>query len=194
MNSFLLMNLIVVLYSIYQYDSVQKKRWPQQTIRKVDHTKAIRKVLIMLKHIKILFFLIVVAIGIIFIDIFIEKIKLDFSLKTIKLNWNIELPNNCDKVYSKSTASFHGDGPRYQIFQYDSPLDVYQSNFTNSIQTDDQIEIIELLDKLEVNKEYYPNFSTIVASKKTISSNDTISTIYLLYDTSHNLYIVEFFV
>ena len=77
----------------------------------------------------------------------------------INSNWKINLPREYEEIYHiGSGASFHGDGERYSIFQYEN-LDKINSllKWENK---NDYVEprIKEILDKLEVPNEYLPDF------------------------------------
>ena len=47
---------------------------------------------------------------------------------TVNSNWNIHLPREYEEIYYKdSGASFHGDGERYSVFEYET-LDEINKN------------------------------------------------------------------
>ncbi len=112
----------------------------------------------------------------------------------INSNWNINLPREYEEIYhTDSGPSFHGDGERYAIFQYEN-LDEINSllEWENK---NDYVEprIKEILDNLEVSKEYYPDFNNDFRYYYKIKEDR--SEIYIILNSKlKKVYIIEHFI
>lgn len=110
----------------------------------------------------------------------------------IKNNWGIELSKQYKEIYSlDSGPSFHGDGERYHIFQYDdnkhvSPFLVWQGE--NDLYIEEKVKNIII--NLNVPEKYTPDFSR---KYNYYYKTDTDSSkIYILFfHESNRLYIIE---
>ncbi len=109
----------------------------------------------------------------------------------ININWKINLPREYEEIYyTDSGPSFHGDGKRYSIFQYESLDEI--NNILDWKTRNDNIEqpIINILEKLEVPKEYYPNFND--EFKYYYNIEEDRSQIYIILNSNlKKVYIVE---
>ena len=79
----------------------------------------------------------------------------------INMNWNINLPREYkESFYIDSGESFLGDGQRYSIFQYNTLDEI--NNVVEWKAKDNHIKnyVINILEELEVSKEYYPDFNS----------------------------------
>jgi len=113
-------------------------------------------------------------------------------IEIINLNWSIELPNSYKEIYSiDSGASFHGDGERYHIFEYDNKIDVeiplnLESNKNIAIES----AIEKVLNNLNVAQVNRPNFEC--EYKYYSKKMDDSSKIYLIFETNtKRLYVIE---
>lgn len=109
----------------------------------------------------------------------------------INVNWEISLPRNYKEIYhTDSGPSFHGDGERYSVFQYESLDEV--DNLLQWKDKNDYVEpsIKEILDKLEVPKEYYPDFKDQFKYYYTIKEDR--SELYIILNRDlREIYIIE---
>lgn len=78
----------------------------------------------------------------------------------VDTNWDIQLPKNLIEFYkADSGPSFHGDGERYHVFEFENSDD-----FTSSIQWCHNKNLVfecnieEILEELNIPKEFYPDF------------------------------------
>ena len=120
----------------------------------------------------------------------------------IKLNWSISLPKPYKEIYSTdSGSSFHGDGERYSIFEYENIEDVNLSlkwdNNENkvvdlAIMKVLQSEIMEFIKGLSIPLENMPDFKSQYRYYRKWK-NDS-SKLYLIFvpDTKL-LYVIEHF-
>ena len=117
----------------------------------------------------------------------------------LKLNWNIEFPRNSIKeIYSaNSDTSFNGDGIRYHIFSYKNEDEInelfnWSSEEKETIFYSSYSESINnLLDKINVSKENYPNYSNCMYWYN--KQNDNSEIIIILNSNENILYVVESF-
>lgn len=97
----------------------------------------------------------------------------------INSNWKINLPREYEEIYYTDIGpSFHGDGKRYSIFQYEALKEI-----DNLLQWQDKnnyvdYSIKEILDKLEVPNEYYPDL------------NGELKYYYIIKEDRSKLYII----
>ena len=123
----------------------------------------------------------------------------DYS-DVIKSNWNIDIAANTNitEIYSADTGStFLGDGFRYHIFQYENEDSVSEMFDWSSEEEKTRYyptykrSVNEWLSKINVSKEYYPNYSLCKYwyNKK----NDNSEIIILWDDVEDKLYVVESF-
>ncbi len=110
----------------------------------------------------------------------------------LEANWKITLPDGFHEIYEKDTGpSFHGDGTRYHVLQYDNIQSV-KDHFQWTEQTG-QLEdkIIEWLDKLDIMDDNKPDLDTCQYYYEKKSSTDEI--IILFNWELKRLYIMESF-
>lgn len=111
----------------------------------------------------------------------------------INSNWKINLPREYDEIYhTNSGASFHGDGERYSIFQYEN-LDEINSLLEWENKNDYvEFRIKEILDNLEIPKEYSPDFNNDF--RYYYEMREDRSEIYIILDSDlKGIYIIENF-
>lgn len=76
------------------------------------------------------------------------------------MNWSIKLPNSYKEIYSiDSGPSFHGDGERYNIFDYKNQEEVIsplQWEKSKNVMVESPVK--RVISSLNVPKEYMPNF------------------------------------
>ena len=111
-------------------------------------------------------------------------------------NWNIQIPDNLTEIYEQQgEPSFHGDGPRYHVFQdhnHDTWISFY-SSFSDEKNISAEKFMISVLTELEVPPEEWPDFSHSYCwmTKKGEGISERI---YFLYDKATvKLYIAEYF-
>lgn len=78
---------------------------------------------------------------------------------TVNMNWKINLPREYEEIYyTDSGPSFHGDGERYSVFKYETLNEI---NNVVEWREKNNIEpfVMSILGRLEVPKEYYPDFN-----------------------------------
>lgn len=103
------------------------------------------------------------------------------------------MPREYEEIYhTDSGASFHGDGQRYSIFEYKS-LDEINSLLEWKHKNDNiKPFIMSILRKLEVPKEYYPDFNDDFSYYYEVQEDK--SEIYIILNSSlKKVYIVENF-
>ncbi|SCJ60459.1 Uncharacterised protein [uncultured Clostridium sp.] len=112
---------------------------------------------------------------------------------TINRNWKINLPREYEEIYyTDSGPSFHGDGERYSIFQYETLKEV-----DNLLQWQDKNNyadhnIKEILYKLEVPKKYYPDLNGEL--KYYYITKEDRSKLYIIFNRDlRKIYIIENF-
>lgn len=131
---------------------------------------------------------VVIIIALIILTILLYKNSIILSMK---LNWNINIPKYEKIVYQKeSEVSFNGDGESYYILEYETKkLDKIEQKLS-FFEKDEKIqpEIIEILKRLEVPEELYPNFNTEYKYLK--KEKEPFSLIYILL-LENKLYIIE---
>lgn len=104
-----------------------------------------------------------------------------------EINWGIDLPDGMKMSYNFHTpGSFHGDGWRYTIFSL-GESDINADGFYKGSMRDEFAE--EVLQKLEVPSEYWPDLSKQYIWKKMTKHNNTL---FLVYDEEEQLlYVFE---
>ena len=134
---------------------------------------------------------------IIFFIIFIGKnyIKEKFSTpyhEIVYLNWKISIPKEYKESYSiDSGASFHGDGERYHIFQYEDEEGISAFvSWEDYKNRDLEKKIKDILYSLEVPKDKKPDFQKHYFYY-TIKKNDNSKLYLLFFRDTKELYIVE---
>lgn len=111
-------------------------------------------------------------------------------LEVVRLNWGIELPKDGNEIYSTDSGpSFHGDGVRFHIFQYNHELTFPdRETETSSIEN-----VSALLTQLAVPLEHRPDLDHVTLVELH-AKKDQRNTLYLLYDTEEQrLFILENF-
>ena len=112
-------------------------------------------------------------------------------------NWNIRLPQSGKEIYYiTGEPSFHGDGPRFSVYEYDDE-EIIDSSFDwkdkKNTNVEDEINnILKILDEYnDVPKEYIPNLEK--SYKYLTNSKEDGSDIYLIYVTGENrIYVIEY--
>ncbi len=117
---------------------------------------------------------------------------------TINLNWNIELSKSYKEIYSQeSESSFHGDGERYHIFEYENNDSLNScADVDWKIKKDLSLEddINSILKNLGVLDKYSPDFEKEY-KYYFITDYKDFSKIYLIFIPELNkLYIIEQFI
>lgn len=116
--------------------------------------------------------------------------------RVFRLNWNISLPTNAKQLYEvQSEASFHGDGERYHVFQYDKtpdfPAEMIPVTTVSQEERDDVYKI--LFSGITVEEKYLPDFDRVTLRMKAVKKGST--RMYLYYvESSQTLYIIEHFI
>ncbi|WP_085832749.1 hypothetical protein [Clostridium merdae] len=113
-----------------------------------------------------------------------------------RLNWKISLPTNAKQLYEvQSEASFHGDGERYHVFQYDKTPDFPAEMIpVTTIPEEEREDVLKILSSgITVEKRYLPNFDGVTLRMKAVKKGST--RMYLYYvESSQTLYIIEHFI
>lgn len=113
-------------------------------------------------------------------------------------NWHIRLPKGGNEIYyTTGEPSFHGDGSRLSVYEYDDE-EIIDSSFdwkdNKNTNMEDKInDILKILDGYNnVPKEYIPDLKK--SYKYLTKSKDDNSDIYLIYITGENkIYVIEYF-
>ena len=116
----------------------------------------------------------------------------------IEYNWNIRLPEGGKEIYYiTGQPSFHGDGPRLSVYEYDNE-EIIKSSFTweDKKNTNMEVEINNVLKMLDnyndVSKKYIPNLKKDY--KYMNKTKDDNSNLYLIYINGENrIYVIEYF-
>ncbi|MEZ0536625.1 hypothetical protein ACAG39_05155 [Caldicellulosiruptoraceae bacterium PP1] len=119
-------------------------------------------------------------------------IQINTYSKVINLNWSIKLPNSYKEIYSaNSGASFHGDGQRYHIFEYNNENEINQAlNWINAKNVSMELEINKILNNLNVSKQNMPDYNK--KYKYYVKFQEDSSKIYLIFvPDTRKLYIIE---
>lgn len=118
----------------------------------------------------------------------------------IERNWGFDIPSDASlkAVYEKDEgASFHGDGLRYHVFEYENEEPIYE--MCDWSETEQEAIFYSSLKKsanrwlkqLGVDKDYYPDFSRCVHCYQTQDDN---SEMIIYWDDDKNmLYVIESF-
>jgi hypothetical protein len=115
-------------------------------------------------------------------------------LRVITENWNISLPSNCKELYrTDSGESFHGDGERYHVFQYDSDAAPSLPISKQEVPDKDRKCIAEILSFLKIEKGYEPDFNSVTYEGSWDRYNGS-NLLYLCYSArNRTLYVIEKF-
>lgn len=142
---------------------------------------------------KLMIFLIVILLVIVLLItvLFYWNINKPYT-EIINLNWSIELPNSYKEIYSIDIgASFHGDGERYHIFEYNNKKDInIPLNWENNKNIAIESAIEKVLNDLNVAQVNSPNFKD--EYKYYSKTADDSSKIYLIFvPNTKRLYVIE---
>lgn len=116
-------------------------------------------------------------------------------LAVFEKNWNLELPQNCTEIYSEDSGpSFHGDGIRYHVMQYEEVEN--KTDFFGNLESGrvwkaeaDEKLITEWLDEIEVAKSDRPD---VEMCQYYCNAKKDGSKLILLFDPEQKrLYILE---
>ncbi len=136
-----------------------------------------------------IFVIVILVIMFIIAVLFCRNINKPYT-EIININWSIKLPDSYKHIYSiDSGASFHGDGERYHIFEYNNIKDI---NIVWKDKRDITIEsaIKGVLDKLNVAPENRPNFQD--EYRHYSKTKEDSSKIYLIFvENTKMLYVIE---
>lgn len=111
----------------------------------------------------------------------------------VSSNWSIDLPNNYKEVYHTSEGpSFHGDGDRYTVLQYEKN-DAIKNALEWQLQSGPiEKDIITIIDSLNVPSIYYPEIH--LEYKYFYKIDNDNSELYILFDEVNNkIFIIESF-
>lgn len=153
---------------------------------------------IILVFISIILIFVVLFLGhMIFILMSSEILFLDGN-DVIYENWHIRLPQGGKEIYYiTGEPSFHGDGPRFSVYEYDDE-EIITSSFDwkykkNSNIEDEINDILKMLHEYnDLPKEYIPNLKK--SYKYLTKSQDDNSDFYLIHITGKNrIYVIEYF-
>lgn len=113
--------------------------------------------------------------------------------KIIELNWGIRLSGSYKEIYSiDSGASFHGDGERYHIFEYNPKEDIINAlEWRYDENKCIEQSISEILERLNVPDEYSPGFKYKYQYYFKEKKSSTIC--ILLNDDEGLMYVIEHF-
>lgn len=112
----------------------------------------------------------------------------------IEANWGVELSKNYDELYAKDSGeSFLGDGQRYHVFKFKDPEGLNIDKRLSLKNNKDEIleeNIEEILKKLSVTKENYPDFNK--AYSYYLKTDEDSSKLYMVnFKDSNTLYVIE---
>lgn len=150
---------------------------------------------ILLKKKNCYFKLIVSIIGIITVIMFITSAIITKEQNRyyhcINVNWNLDLPRSYEEIYYKDSGpSFNGDGERYSIFRYENLEEINVAVDWKEKNSSIETNVINILRKLKVPEEYYPNYNGNCKYYYYIEEDN--SKIYMILDINLNkIYIVE---
>lgn len=133
----------------------------------------------------------IIGICLIFIAICISIIQHSSYANVIKTNWNIDIPQYYTEIYHFSPQSFHGDGTRYSVLQYDQDI---SSSFDFKPITSSYKDIVyHLIGQTEqvTPKDMYPScYNQLIYIQEKESD-----TLYIIYDSNDfKLYVIEEFI
>lgn len=111
-------------------------------------------------------------------------------------NWQVRLPEGGKEIYYKSSeASFHGDGQRYSVYEYDNK-DIISNAFDWQDKKDENMEkeINEIFERLKedmkTSEEYNIDFNKKYKYIRKIEYDN--SHLYLIYIIDENrIYVIE---
>ncbi len=103
--------------------------------------------------------------------------KFYFSIKRVyELNWNIKIPNIEKIILHQKEQSFSGDGAEVVVYLTDDLPDNYSSVKEKEVEN----AIKDIILKLRIEKQFYPEFSQTYQWKKYVK-NDGYDIIYILF-------------
>lgn len=119
-------------------------------------------------------------------------------LRILRANWGLDIPNHigCTELYGQSTSSFHGDGPRFHVFQYQREEPIVQLVDWRSDQPPvivQGISVQTIMDELEVPEQYRPTDLESCPWWYQSKIKNTNHLWLLLDDQEDRLYVAEFF-
>lgn len=109
----------------------------------------------------------------------------------LNMNWKLNLPRQYEEIYYKDSGeSFHGDGERYSVFQYNTLEEINNAIELNSKNDNIEPSVTKILEKLKVSKDYYPDFNNDY--KYYYKIKEDTSQLYIILDSNlKKAYIVE---
>lgn len=152
----------------------------------------------MKRIVQILFVLLIFSLGIILSSLNGIAPNYYDGEEIIEYNWDITLPDGGKELYYiTGEPSFHGDGPRFSVYEYDNE-EIIRSSFTweDKKNTDMEEEIHNVLKMLgeynDVSEQYIPDFKK--EYKYVTKSKEDNSQLYLVYINRENrIYVIEYF-
>lgn len=108
------------------------------------------------------------------------------SARIYDINWNIVLPYDTKEKYNAETPQdFPGDGMRYTVFQIkEANAPFFLSDASNQKDVTIENEVLSILNIVNVEKKWYPDFSHEYSWKKISKSDDKL---YIIYDPKTSL-------
>ena len=111
-----------------------------------------------------------------------------------KEHWNINLPSNLEKQYDISSFGALGDGSSYTIYRLKDENAPFLEGASSRKNVTIQNDVIEILKKINVVKQKYPNFSNAYKWKILSMESDNRNKLYMLYDMGSSfVYFVQDF-
>jgi len=121
--------------------------------------------------------------------------EFNIYINIIDNNWDIQLPENLIEFYKDDSGpSFNGDGDRYHVFKFEN-----NDDFTSSIQWCDnknllfQCNVEGILEKLNIPKEFYPNFQCDYEYYFKINLEDSSEIYIISIPDLKKVYVIEHF-
>ena len=111
-----------------------------------------------------------------------EDVFFNNCIDVIKENWDTQIPIPTKEIFHESSSvSFHGDGERYHVFEYENEEDIINSSIQWIDSRDNSInaKVKDIIYDLEISKEFRPNIKDKYKFY-TISKDDN-SNLYQLY-------------
>ncbi len=152
----------------------------------------------MKRIVQIIFVLLIFSLGIILSSLNDTGLNYYDGEEIIEYNWDITLPDGGKELYYiTGEPSFHGDGPRFSVYEYDNE-EIIKSSFTweDKKNTDMEEEIQNVLKMLgeynDVSEQYIPDLKKDY--KYVTKTKDDNSQLYLVYINGENrIYVIEYF-
>lgn len=114
--------------------------------------------------------------------------------RILKEHWNITLPNYIEKQYNISSFGALGDGSSYTIYKLDRADSSFLGNMSSQKNTTMQNNATDILKKLKVDTQRYPDFSHDYNWKIMSMDSDDRNKLYIVYDTKISLvYLIQDF-